>query len=313
MRFAWTALLLGPLQLCMLLRCAPPAAGQQQPPREPPAAPGAWSQRIQWENNGQVFSLLSQGSQYQPQRRRDQGASAPGAANAAALQPRTPILLLRNNRTAPTRARTTGSSGAATGRPRPAARHWFQPGYLSSGASNSGASRANNRTEQAERPALGNPRPPSRVDGMVGDDPYNPYKYSDDNPYYNYYDTYERPRPGSRYRPGYGTGYFQYGKHPKSLEAPVHPFPTWLVAPRRGCLGAAGPSPRKSDPSPCSCRGSPGIWCKPRAWPLLLPFHFALQPGASLFSCYAQPDTGTAVRLGEGSGIGGTWRDPEAG
>lgn len=51
---------------------------------------------------------------------------------------------------------------------------------------------------------------------MVGDDPYNnPYKYSDDNPYYNYYDTYERPRPGSRYRPGYGTGYFQYGKHPQ--------------------------------------------------------------------------------------------------
>uniref|UniRef100_A0A8C5U8G4 Lysyl oxidase homolog n=1 Tax=Malurus cyaneus samueli TaxID=2593467 RepID=A0A8C5U8G4_9PASS len=35
--------------------------------------------------------------------------------------------------------------------------------------------------------------------------------YTDDNPYYNYYDTYERPRQGSRYRPGYGTGYFQYG------------------------------------------------------------------------------------------------------
>ncbi|RMB97139.1 hypothetical protein DUI87_26423 [Hirundo rustica rustica] len=41
--------------------------------------------------------------------------------------------------------------------------------------------------------------------------PYNPYKYTDDNPYYNYYDTYERPRQGNRYRPGYGTGYFQYG------------------------------------------------------------------------------------------------------
>ncbi|NXS28559.1 LYOX oxidase, partial [Pomatostomus ruficeps] len=50
-----------------------------------------------------------------------------------------------------------------------------------------------------------------REDVMVGDDPYNPYKYTDDNPYYNYYDTYERPRQGSRYRPGYGTGYFQYG------------------------------------------------------------------------------------------------------
>ena len=81
MRFAWTALL-GSLQLCALVRCAPPAASHRQPPREQAAAPGAWRQKIQWENNGQVFSLLSLGSQYQPQRRRDPGATAPGAANA---------------------------------------------------------------------------------------------------------------------------------------------------------------------------------------------------------------------------------------
>lgn len=223
MRFAWTALLFGPLQLCALLRCAQPAAGQQQPPRQPPAAPAAWRQRIQWENNGQVFSLLSLGSQYQPQRRRDPGATAPGAANAAVPQPRTPILLLRN-RTAAARERTAGSSGAA-GRPRPAARHWFQAGYSSPGARDAGDSREGNRTEPGERPALSNLRPPSRVDGMVGDDPYNPYKYTDDNPYYNYYDTYERPRPGSRYRPGYGTGYFQYGKHPQVARSSPAPLP----------------------------------------------------------------------------------------
>lgn len=216
MRFACTALLLGPLQLCALLRCAPPAAGQQQPPRAPPAAPGAWRHRIQWENNGQVFSLLSLGSEYQPQRRRDAGAASPGASNAsAAAQPRTRILLLRNNRTgaaAAARTGTPGPAGAAAGRPRPAGRHWFQPGYTAGPRPASRTSGAGNRTAApAERPlALGNL--PVRVDGMVGDDPYNnPYKYSDDNPYYNYYDTYERPRPGSRYRPGYGTGYFQYG------------------------------------------------------------------------------------------------------
>uniref|UniRef100_I3MRF4 Lysyl oxidase homolog n=1 Tax=Ictidomys tridecemlineatus TaxID=43179 RepID=I3MRF4_ICTTR len=207
MRFAWTMLLLGPLQLCPLLRCAP-----QQPPREPPAAPGAWRQRIQWENNGQVFSLLSLGSQYQPQRRRGPSAAAAGTDGAAAPQPRTPILLLRDNRTAAARARTASTSGVATGRPRPDARHWFQAGYSSSGTRDAGASRAGNRTEPEQLPELSNLRPPSHVDRMVGDDPYNnPYKYSDDNPYYNYYDTYERPRPGSRYRPGYGTGYFQYG------------------------------------------------------------------------------------------------------
>ncbi|PNJ80376.1 protein-lysine 6-oxidase [Pongo abelii] len=211
MRFAWTVLLLGPLQLCALVHCAPPAAGQQQPQREPPAAPGAWRQQIQWENNGQVFSLLSLGSQYQPQRRRDPGAAVPGAANASAQQPRTPILLIRDNRTAAARARTAGSSGVTAGRPRPTARHWFQAGYSTSTAREAGASRAENQTALGDVPALSNLQPPSRVDGMVGDDPYNPYKYSDDNPYYNYYDTYERPRPGGRYRPGYGTGYFQYG------------------------------------------------------------------------------------------------------
>ncbi|XP_040823690.1 protein-lysine 6-oxidase [Ochotona curzoniae] len=206
---AWTVLLLGPLQLCALVRGAPQAAGQQRSPREPqpqpqPAAPGAWRHRIQWENNGQVFSLLSQGAQYQPQRRRDPGAAAQGAQSAPGQQPRTPVLLLRDNRTA-------AVAGATASRPRPAARHWFQAGYARSGAGDASASRAGNRTAQGELPALSNLRPPSHVDRMMGDDPFNPYKYSDDNPYYNYYDTYERPRPGSRYRPGYGTGYFQYG------------------------------------------------------------------------------------------------------
>ena len=265
MRFAWTALL-GSLQLCALVRCAPPAASHRQPPREQAAAPGAWRQKIQWENNGQVFSLLSLGSQYQPQRRRDPGATAPGAANATAPQMRTPILLLRNNRTAAARVRTAGPSAAAAGRPRPAARHWFQAGYSTSGAHDAGTSRADNQTAPGEVPTLSNLRPPNRVDvdGMVGDDPYNPYKYTDDNPYYNYYDTYERPRPGSRYRPGYGTGYFQYGKHPKSPLTPVHRLPS-SASPRRGCLGAAGLGPCRSNPSPCAGRGSPGIWCKPRA------------------------------------------------
>ncbi|XP_069865359.1 protein-lysine 6-oxidase [Dipodomys merriami] len=172
MRWAWTVLLLGPLQLCPLLRCAPPAA------------PGAWRQTIRWENNGQVFSLLSLGSQYRPQRRREPGA-------AAAPPPRTPVLLLRDNRTA---AAPAAAAPAA-------ARPGLQAGRAPSGA----------RGAAEPRPPAGSPRPPSHVDRMVGDDPYNPYKYSDDNPYYNYYDTYERPRPGSRHRPGYGTGYFQYG------------------------------------------------------------------------------------------------------
>ncbi|XP_074851101.1 protein-lysine 6-oxidase isoform X1 [Carettochelys insculpta] len=218
------AALLAPLQVWLYLSCAWPA-GCQPPPRRAHPPPAAWRQRIQWENNGQVYSLLSLASQYQPARRGQPAAS--------------PILLLRNNATAPRAA--VPEAGAA--RPPPpgaasrasGARHWFQAGYQppagprsqgapsgSARSSPQGASRPSaphspgagpnngNDTGPGSPPALSNLRA-GREDVMVGDDPYNPYKYTDDNPYYNYYDTYERPRQGSRYRPGYGTGYFQYG------------------------------------------------------------------------------------------------------
>ncbi|XP_067268934.1 protein-lysine 6-oxidase isoform X1 [Pseudorasbora parva] len=52
-------------------------------------------------------------------------------------------------------------------------------------------------------------------DGMVSDDPYDPYKSirnSPYNPYHNYYDSYYRPRHRSPQRHhGYGTRYFQNG------------------------------------------------------------------------------------------------------
>ncbi|KAF4787614.1 Protein-lysine 6-oxidase [Turdus rufiventris] len=235
MRFAPPGLLLAQLHACIYWSCLCPAGCQQQqqqpPRRDPPPPPAAWRQRIQWENNGQVYSLLSLGSQYQPPRRR-QAAEAAGS----------PILLLRNNGTVqPRRAARPAASAAAqphaqpaASRPGSGARHWFQAGYQApSGArspaaatsaarsASSGAPRPSpaggtgtdgNRssTGAGSLPPLGSFRP-GREDVMVGDDPYNPYKYTDDNPYYNYYDTYERPRQGSRYRPGYGTGYFQYG------------------------------------------------------------------------------------------------------
>ncbi|XP_044513538.1 protein-lysine 6-oxidase isoform X4 [Gracilinanus agilis] len=210
MRFPSPAVFLVRLHLCVHLGCVFQVACQQ--PRRDPPPPAFWRQKIQWENNGQVFSLLSLGSEYQPPRRRD-----------SATHSSTPVLLLRNNSTSP-RSRPQPSVGAqvhdsTNSRRQPEARHWFQAGYQPSGQSNPGgrtrgsipAARDGSRTPASSRPTLSNLRAPSRIDGMMSDDPYNPYKYSDDNPYYNYYDTYERPRPGSRNRPGYGTGYFQYG------------------------------------------------------------------------------------------------------
>ncbi|NXW89861.1 LYOX oxidase, partial [Alopecoenas beccarii] len=166
MHFAPPGLLLAHLHACIYWSCLWPAGGQQPPPpRDPPPPPAAWRQRIQWENNGQVYSLLSLGSH------QGAAAAAAGAARSASSGPSRP--------SAPTSpAGGTDGNRSSTG-----------AGGL---------------------PPLSNFRP-GREDVMVGDDPYNRYKYTDDNPYYNYYDTYERPRQGSRYRPGYGTGYFQYG------------------------------------------------------------------------------------------------------
>ncbi|NXD18588.1 LYOX oxidase, partial [Nothocercus nigrocapillus] len=220
MHLAPPGFLLAQFHACIYWSCLWPAACQQPPHRDSPS-PAAWRQRIQWENNGQVYSLLSLGSQYQPPRRRQ---TAEPVSN--------PILLLRNNGSltlrraaAAPQAASAGSSGSS------GARHWLQTGYqaptVGRGTATSTARSAS--SSEASQPSVptggsgsrrsGRPGSPpllhnvrtGREDVMVGDDPYNPYKYTDDNPYYNYYDTYERPRQGSRYRPGYGTGYFQYG------------------------------------------------------------------------------------------------------
>ncbi|XP_015223261.1 protein-lysine 6-oxidase [Lepisosteus oculatus] len=206
---------------------------QNTRPGNPPPA-GLFRQKIQWENNGRVFSLLSHGAEYQPPRRRDH--------NTKPEEPKHIIIISNNQTTEVQNSRPASvqqnsqSTTAAQSRPGagPRSGYWFQagvnrrgrptgassatqerqarPGPNSAGARQSTAettsgTRNENRTGQ-NPPPLSNLRP---EDGMVGDDPYNPYKSTDDNPYYNYYDTYERQRPNGGQRPGYGTRYFQYG------------------------------------------------------------------------------------------------------
>ncbi|KAK0147704.1 Protein-lysine 6-oxidase [Merluccius polli] len=70
------------LSLCVLQGLAPLITGQllALPPRSNP-----WRQRIQWENNGQVFSLMSTGSEYQsPVAGRQRSFSRSYAASASA-------------------------------------------------------------------------------------------------------------------------------------------------------------------------------------------------------------------------------------
>lgn len=133
---------------------------------------------LTWQHNGQVFSILSRGAQYRPSGRRQTGS--PRSTD--------PVLVVSSSN-------DTGADAASSPRV-PAA---------------SGSRQLRAMTRQQARAAGGESAPVNREDMMVGDDPYNPYKRHGYDPYYNYFDTYQRPRP--RVRPGYGTQYHQNGEN----------------------------------------------------------------------------------------------------
>lgn len=145
----------------------------------------ALQQRLTWQHNGQIFSILSRGSQYRPSRR-----------HGGSSRSTNPVVIVSGNDTAAPRLS-----------PRvPAA---------------SSASQMRAMTRQHQQPPAGRGEdagPTRREDMMVGDDPYNPYKASNYYPYYNYYNSYYRPRAHLRH--GYGTRYHQYGRN-KSLFCPL--------------------------------------------------------------------------------------------
>ncbi|XP_053556460.1 protein-lysine 6-oxidase [Bombina bombina] len=214
-------------QLAVYFSCILQGSCQQQ--RNPNGHNALWRQRVQWQSNGRVFSLLSQGSEYQPARKRESAAGAPP----------NPVLLLSSRNSSVTNGAGRESQASRpepphTGerqdttaqQPRaPVKRHWFQANRQSSPAEDAAGrqqSSAQDTTDGRQGAALPQSAQPSqtvnrtaggraRLDQMQGDDPYNPYKYSEDNPNYNYYDAYERPRRRERQRPGYGTRYFQNG------------------------------------------------------------------------------------------------------
>ncbi|XP_077377917.1 protein-lysine 6-oxidase [Festucalex cinctus] len=143
---------------------------------------GGLTQGLTWRHNGQVFSILSQGSRYQP---RAQTRSSSGSRV---------VLLSGANET----------SAAIRVAPRvPAANGGAQLRAIA-------RQRPPSRSDPGAEPRP-NPRADSGDDGMVGDDPYNPYKASNYYPYYNYYNSYYRPRAWTRHWHGYGTRYHQNG------------------------------------------------------------------------------------------------------
>uniref|UniRef100_A0A8D3BM87 Lysyl oxidase homolog n=1 Tax=Scophthalmus maximus TaxID=52904 RepID=A0A8D3BM87_SCOMX len=153
--------------------------GQQQQQR----TAGPWRHRIHWENNGQVYSLMSTGSEYQDPARAGQGESRP----------------VRTDRGV--RPRGTGAAG------NPGARR-FNPE-----PTNSIDASAPVRTAGGEpEPDVSN-EAATNGEEMVNDDPRNPVKNHRNSVFYNMYPP--RGGPGARtQRPpstGYGTRYFQNG------------------------------------------------------------------------------------------------------
>lgn len=169
---------------------------------------------LQWSHNGKIFSILSQGSEYQPPRRR--------GAPQEQVQAR-PVTIIRDadaqgHPVAPQQQQQsarTGSNPQSSGGPVPLYQrlvrgHEHRQHHQDRAGERTGTQRSS-KANETEAKVTVSPPLPRREDMMVGDDPYDPYKSIDsDNPYYNYYDVYERPRPRSR--PGYGTRYHQYGK-----------------------------------------------------------------------------------------------------
>lgn len=186
------------------------AQSQRTPETQQGSDPrSALRQTLQWSHNGKIFSILSHGSEYQPPRRR--------GAQTEQVQSR-PVTIIRD---ADVRHQDTQSQPVVQQQqqqpPVPGPRSLPLPlqrlvrgrEHRQHHHERPGAQRSRRVNETQEKVTVSPPLP-RREDMMVGDDPYDPYKSIDsDNPYYNYYDVYERPRPRSR--PGYGTSYHQYG------------------------------------------------------------------------------------------------------
>ncbi|CAN9504913.1 unnamed protein product [Ophioblennius macclurei] len=196
-------------RICLCVFILQVAQSQRNPGEQRAAA--ALRQTLQWSHNGKVFSILSQGSQYQPARRR--------GAPQEQVQPR-PLTIIRDAAAEDARSQPAGER-QQQGEQQQQQQQPSQPQSIPQplhrllrGQQHHHRERAGTQTSRrvndTQEKVTVSPPPARREDMMVGDDPRDPYKSIDhDNPYYNHYDVYDRPR--QRGRPGYGTRYHQYG------------------------------------------------------------------------------------------------------
>ncbi|XP_072524968.1 lysyl oxidase-like 5b [Salminus brasiliensis] len=204
---------------------------------------GPWTQRIQWQNNGQVYSLLSTGSEYHAPLRsrtesrlyvssRSQTARHVSAGPSATVQEVTSGAHGRRTAlpaaAAPVRGGLTtagapGARGPNGTSPVPAAEYSGVGGVLGRRNTSPSAVREDDDTAERQQRLLAITGDTSNSeedaaprDAMVSDDPRNPRKLHRNGVLYNAYPPPSLPRgvPRSRRPPpgtGYGTRYFHQG------------------------------------------------------------------------------------------------------
>ncbi|KAK5601881.1 hypothetical protein CRENBAI_019301 [Crenichthys baileyi] len=215
-------------------------AGLQNRRKQRPAGP--WRHRIQWENNGQVYSLVSTGSEYQApvrsgsqsgvylsSRRQGAASNVPDARREAAPGAQ----VVRFTEAQGTDASSSGSLRDSLGRREAAHRGAFhttggEPGIdaqhqqLRAVPGGILVSREPAHPSVLEtEPEAPAPFPVSNVyitneadgEGMVNDDPRNLFKTHRNSVFYNMYPNRGRSVARTRNPPGtgYGTRYFQNG------------------------------------------------------------------------------------------------------
>ncbi|XP_058504502.1 lysyl oxidase-like 5b [Solea solea] len=200
--------------------------GQQQQQQR---TAGPWRHRIQWENNGQVYSLMSTGSEYQtPVRSRShsrfyvssRSGGTPGAHSSQRALVRASQAESRQLRTDHsvqpgffTPGQDAGqlvpvNTHASESRQQPERARQTIPAYTTTVERDSaGPSLFSSLTEDVSNEANTN------AEDMLNDDPRNPFKNHRNSVFYNLHPT--RGRSGARTRrppgTGYGTRYFQNG------------------------------------------------------------------------------------------------------
>ncbi|CDQ88137.1 unnamed protein product [Oncorhynchus mykiss] len=192
--------------------------GQQQPPRE---RVGPWRQRIQWENNGKLYSLMSTGSEYQPPARpRSQSRvyMSTGRDGTGQTQPGTREGTMAHRRPGPIESNVGGHLRDQTNNvldPGSAhlghdSRQYLVPNARQSGARGTPPGPGPVNAAETSNEAASN------GEDMVSDDPRNPFKNHRNSVFYNMYSSRgrtpvartRRPRPPASVP---GTRYFQNG------------------------------------------------------------------------------------------------------